>query len=100
MSLWTCGINECRKRFEDVETAIIHQTVDHGRHQCTVCGSVVPDGYFAIRHAFEEHSRAEYVRAYDADSSAVRTREDVKRAIEEEANLRAVVEELKQRDAI
>ena len=100
MSLWTCGINECRKRFEDVETAIIHQTVDHGRHQCTVCGSVVPDGYFAIRHAFEEHSRAEYVRAYDADSSAVRSREDVKQAIEAEADLRAVVEELKERGGL
>ena len=100
MSLWTCGIGGCEERFEDVEAAIIHQTVEHKRHQCTVCGSVVPDGYFAIRHAFEEHSRAEYVRAYDADSSAVRTREDVKRAVEEEADLQAVVEELKRRDAL
>ena len=100
MSLWTCGINECRKRFEDVEAAIIHQTVDHERHRCTVCGSVVPDGYFAIRHAFEEHSRAEYVRAYDADSSAVRSREDVKQAIEAEADLRTVVEDLEDRGVL
>jgi predicted nucleic acid-binding Zn-ribbon protein len=100
MSLWTCGIGECGERFDDAEAAIIHQTVAHDRHQCTVCGTVVPDGYFAIRHAFEEHSRAEYVRAYDADSSAVRIREDVKNAIEAEADLHAVVEELKRRDAL
>ena len=100
MSLWTCGIGGCEERFEDAEAAIIHQTVEHERHQCTVCGSIVPDGYFAIRHAFEEHSRAEYVRAYDADSSAVRSREDVKQAIEAEADLHAVVEELKERDAL
>ena len=100
MSLWTCGIGGCEERFEDAEAAIIHQTVDHERHQCTVCGSIVPDGYFAIRHAFEEHSRAEYVRAYDADSAAVRTREDIKQAIESEADLHAVVEELKERDAL
>jgi hypothetical protein len=100
MSLWKCGIDGCAKRFEDVESAIIHQTVEHDRHECTVCGSIVPDGYFAIRHAFEEHSRAEYVRAYDADSTAVRVREDIKAAIEDEADLRTVVEELKQRDAL
>ena len=100
MSLWTCGIGRCEERFEDAEAAIIHQTVEHDRHQCTVCGSIVPDGYFAIRHAFEEHSRAEYVRAYDADSSAVRVREEIKRAIEDEANLHAVVEELKRREAL
>ncbi|WP_336021810.1 DUF7565 family protein [Halobellus salinisoli] len=100
MSLWKCGIGGCSERFEDVESAIIHQTVEHNRHECTVCGSIVPDGYFAIRHAFEEHSRAEYVRAYDADSTAVRVREDIKAAIEDEADLRAVVEELKRRDAL
>ena len=100
MSLWTCGIDGCEERFEDAEAAIIHQTVGHDRHQCAVCGSIVPDGYFAIRHAFEEHSRAEYVRAYDADSSAVRDREEIKRTIEDEADIRAVVEELKRREAL
>ncbi|SDX62574.1 DUF7565 family protein [Halobellus clavatus] len=100
MSLWKCGIGGCPERFEDAESAIIHQTVEHDRHKCAVCGSVVPDGYFAIRHAFEEHSRAEYVRAYDADSTAVRIREDVKADIEDEADLRGVVEELKRRDAL
>ena len=100
MSLWECGIDDCEERFEDVESAIIHQTVEHARHECAVCGSIVPDGYFAIRHAFEEHSRAEYVRAYDADSTAVRVREDIKADIEDEANLRDVVEELKRRDAL
>ncbi|MFB6092052.1 MAG: hypothetical protein ABEK02_03465 [Haloquadratum sp.] len=100
MSLWKCGIGGCDERFEEVEAAIIHQTVDHDRHECAVCGSIVPDGYFAIRHAFEEHSRAEFVRAYDADSTAVRVREDVKADVEDEADLRAVVEELKERDAL
>ncbi|WP_311171385.1 DUF7565 family protein [Halobellus ordinarius] len=100
MSLWKCGIDGCEQRFEEAEAAVIHQTVDHDRHECTVCGSVVPDGYFAIRHAFEEHSRAEYVRAYDADSSAVRVREEIKAAIEDEADLHSVVEELKRRDAL
>ncbi len=94
MSRWKCGIEGCDARFESVEEAIVHQTRDHERHECKVCGTVVPEGYFAIRHAFDEHTRAEYVRAYDADSSAVRLREETKRAVEEEANLEWVVAEL------
>jgi transcription initiation factor TFIIIB Brf1 subunit/transcription initiation factor TFIIB len=94
MSLWRCAIGDCEARFEDVESAIVHQTNEHERHECQVCGTVVPEGYFAIRHAFDEHTRAEYVRSYDADSSAVRVRESVKDAIEKEVDLRAVVEQL------
>ncbi|WP_129114891.1 DUF7565 family protein [Halegenticoccus tardaugens] len=92
MSRWECGIDGCGARFEDVESAIVHQTNEHARHECKVCGTVVPEGYFAIRHAFDEHTRAEYVRAYDADSSAVRERERVKAEIEAEADLQRVVE--------
>ena len=91
---WACGIDGCDAVFEDVESAILHQTREHQRHECQVCGTIVPDGYFAIRHAFDEHSRAEYVRAYDADSAAVRRRERVKREIETEADLGTVVERI------
>ena len=91
---WTCGIAGCDAVFDDAESAILHQTREHERHECQVCGTVVPDGYFAIRHAFDEHTRAEYGRAYDADSAAVRRRERVKREIEGEADLQSVVDRL------
>ena len=94
MTGWRCGIAGCEREFADAESAIVHQTTEHERHECKVCGSVVPEGYFAIRHAFDEHTRAEYVRAYDADSDAVRTREAIKADVEAEADLQAVVEEL------
>ncbi len=94
MSRWTCGIDDCDAAFEDVESAIVHQTTEHQRHECKVCGTIVPDGYFAIRHAFDEHTRAEYVRAYDADAAAVREREQVKEAVEAAADLQAVVDRL------
>ena len=91
---WTCGIGDCDAAFDDVEAAIVHQTNDHQRHECKVCGTIVPDGYFAIRHAFDEHTRAEFVRAYDAGSAAVRRREEIKGEIEAAADLQRVVEEL------
>jgi hypothetical protein len=91
MAPWSCGIAGCDAAFDDAETAIVHQATAHERHECAVCGAVVPEGYFAIRHAFEEHTRAEYVRAYDADAAAVRERERVKDRLETEADIRAVV---------
>ncbi len=91
---WTCGIVGCDAVFDDAESVILHQTREHERHECQVCGTVVPDGYFAIRHAFDEHTRAEYVRAYDADSEAVRRRERVKREVESEADLQSIVDRL------
>ncbi|SEK38909.1 DUF7565 family protein [Haloferax larsenii] len=100
MSRWKCGIEGCDARFEDVEGAIIHQTTEHTRHECKVCGTIVPDGYFAIRHAFDEHTRAEFVRAYDADSSAVRVREEIKSDVEEEADLNSVVQTLRDQGAL
>lgn len=92
MSGWTCGIDGCGATFDSPEDAIVHQTTEHQRHECQVCGTIVPDGYFAIRHAFEEHTRAEYVRAYEADSEAIREREEIKDEIESTADLQAVVE--------
>ncbi|MES3161726.1 MAG: hypothetical protein PPP55_09185 [Halorubrum sp.] len=91
---WTCGMKGCDAVFEDAESLILHQTREHQRHECKVCGTIVPDGYFAIRHTFDEHTRAEYVRAYDADSGAVRRREAIKRDIESEADLKTVVDQL------
>ncbi|WP_396610461.1 hypothetical protein ACH9L7_09400 [Haloferax sp. S1W] len=100
MSRWKCGIEGCDARFKDVENAIIHQTTEHTRHECKVCGTIVPDGYFAIRHAFDEHTRAEFVRAYDADSSAVRVREEIKSSVEDEADLNSVVQTLREEGAL
>lgn len=94
MTLWKCGVDDCGAGFEDVETALRHQTTEHDDHECRVCGRVTPEGYFAISHAFDEHTRAEYVRAYDADASAVRARERVKEEIEAEANVGIIVERL------
>ncbi|WP_224269863.1 DUF7565 family protein [Haloprofundus salinisoli] len=94
MSLWTCGVAGCNARFEDAESAVVHQTNDHERTECKVCGAIVPEGYFAIRHAFDEHSRAEYIRAYNADSAAVRMREGIQAAIEEEADLQRIIEQV------
>lgn len=94
MTRWACAIGGCDASFEGVEDAVVHQTERHERHECKVCGTVVPDGYFAIRHAFDEHTRAEFVRAYDADSDAVRVREEVKENVESEVDLESVVERI------
>lgn len=94
MPRWHCGIDGCEDEFETVEETILHQTTEHKRHECKVCGTIVPEGYFAIRHAFEAHTRAEYVRAYDADSTAVRVREEIQEEIETNADLQQVVEQL------
>ncbi|ELZ08251.1 hypothetical protein C479_12968 [Halovivax asiaticus JCM 14624] len=74
---WECGIDDCGSVFEDVESAVVHQADAHERRECEICGTVVPDGFLAIYHTFTNHSRAEYVRAYDADSAAIRTREEL-----------------------
>jgi chromosome condensin MukBEF complex kleisin-like MukF subunit len=94
MARWECAIEGDGRTFDRVEDLIIHQATDHERVECEVCGTVLPDGYFAIRHAFEEHSRAEYVRAYDATAKEVRQRENVKDVIETNADLREVIDRL------
>ncbi len=92
---WECGIDGCGVTFEDVESLILHQVTDHERHECKVCGTIVPDGYPAIRHALTDHSRAEYVRAYGADSEDIRQRERLLEEIEERADLSRLASELK-----
>lgn len=94
MTHWTCGIDGDNATFERVEDLMTHQAAEHDRIECKVCGTVVPDGYFAIKHAFEEHSRAEYVRAYEASAAEVRRREKIKEEIEDVADIREVVDRL------
>ena len=94
MSPWECAIDGDGKTFDRVEDLIVHQSTEHERIECKVCGTVLPDGYFAIRHAFDEHSRAEYVRAYDASAAEVRRRETVKEDIESAADIREVVDRI------
>ena len=77
MTPWACGIAGCGGTFDDAEGLIRHQADRHPACECRVCGETVPAGYLAIRHAFEEHSRAEFVRAYDADADAIREREQL-----------------------
>ncbi|MFB6071804.1 MAG: hypothetical protein ABEJ88_02450 [Halobacterium sp.] len=74
---WECAIVDCGSAFETVEALLVHQVADHDAHECEICGETVPEGYFAIRHGLEEHTRAEYVRFYDGDASAIRERERV-----------------------
>ena len=92
--MWACAIEDCSYDAEAVEELLVHQATAHERHECAVCSTLVPDGYFAIRHAFDEHSRAEYVRAYGASAAEVRQRERVRDAIEDDADLQQVVNRL------
>jgi len=95
MAPWECAIaGDEVEAFDRVEDLMVHQATEHERIECKVCGTVVPDGYFAIKHAFDEHSRAEYVRAYDASAAEVRQREKIREAIEEAADIREVVDRL------
>jgi hypothetical protein len=91
---WECGIDGCGATYDVVEDLIVHQSSEHERRECEVCGVIVPDGYLAIRHAFNDHSRAEYVRAYSASAEDVREREEIKDLVEEVADLQSVVERL------
>ncbi|WP_336361108.1 DUF7565 family protein [Haladaptatus sp. ZSTT2] len=96
MSPWECAIEGCGNQFESVESAAVHQATDHTHHECQVCGTVMPDGYFAIKHAFEEHTRAEYVRAYGANAADVRRREKILEDIESEVDLNEVLARIEQ----
>lgn len=95
MPQWECAIEgDDAGPFDRLEDLMVHQATEHERVECAVCGTVVPDGYFAIRHVFETHSRAEYVRAYGADAADVRRREEIKETIEESADIQAVVDRI------
>jgi hypothetical protein len=94
MSEWTCGIEGCGGQFESADQLVEHQSRDHDPTACEVCGESVPAGFFAIRHAFTEHTRADYLRAYDADSDDIRVREDVLDVVEERADLTGLIDSL------
>ena len=92
--MWECAIGGCEYTTENPEELLVHQVKTHERHRCSVCGTTVPDGYFAIKHAFSEHSRAEYLRNYEADTDDIRLRETVLRELESEADVDRVLRQL------
>lgn len=86
MSRWVCAIEGCLSPYDDVESLLSHQRDDHEQHTCRVCGETVSAGFFAIKHAFEEHTRAEYVRHYEGDADAIRWREQILESVEDDRN--------------
>lgn len=92
--MWACAIDGCAFSAESVEDLLVHQAESHERHTCPVCSTIVPDGYFAIRHVFSEHSRVDYLRHYDADADDVRRREAILETVESEADVETVVQQL------
>lgn len=87
MTAWHCGIMGCAETYQSVDAVVRHQLTDHQSRECQVCGTLVPAGFGAIKHAFDNHTRAEYVRAYDASSDDIRYREDLKEFIEDTVDL-------------
>ena len=83
MSRWVCALEGCLEPFDDVNSLLSHQRDDHDGHTCRVCGETVSAGFFAIKHVFEEHTRAEYVRHYEGDADAIRWRERILESVEE-----------------
>ena len=94
MTRWACGIEGDDETFDRVEDLVVHQASEHDRVTCAVCGALVPDGYLAIRHVLEEHSRRAYVREYGASPEAVRRRAEIRETVESEADLEEIVDRL------
>lgn len=90
MNSWACGIEDCDATFDGVEELLAHQVTDHHPHECEVCGDTIPDGFYAIRHVFEEHTRAKYVRYYDGDADAIRYREAIIEDVEDRVDPDAI----------
>ena len=94
MAAWTCAIEGCGDQFESADTLVEHQAEDHDPCTCKVCGKSSPAGFLAIRHAFEAHTRADYLRAYGASSDDIRARERVADRIEEDVDLPSLLDSL------
>jgi hypothetical protein len=94
MPSWRCAIKGCGDGFEAAERLIQHQADEHDPTTCRVCGRSIPAGYLAIRHAFEAHTRAEYLRAYAATTDDIRARENVADRIEAAADVPSVLDAL------
>jgi len=89
---WSCGIEDCDATFDRVEDLLTHQVDDHPPIECEICGELVPDGFYAIRHVFSEHTRAKYVRHYDGDADAIRYRETLIETIEDRVDPDSILE--------
>lgn len=89
---WACGIDDCDATFDGVEALLTHQVDDHSPIECEVCGETVPDGFYAIRHVFSDHTRAKYVRHYDGDADAIRYRETLIEEVESRVDPDSVLE--------
>lgn len=100
MSPWVCGIGGCAHRTDAAAGLIRHQASDHPQTECAVCGETVPAGFFAIRHVVREHKRAEYVRAYDANSDDIRVREQLVEDIESAMDVTALLAGLENDDEV
>ncbi|PSQ12020.1 hypothetical protein BRC93_03785 [Halobacteriales archaeon QS_5_70_15] len=96
--MWECAIEGCGHRADAAAELLVHQATGHEPVRCEVCGARIPDGYFAIRHVFDEHNRAEYVRAYDADAEGIRHRQSIREEIETAVDVEAVVERVNGND--
>lgn len=99
MAPWCCEIEACGATFDGVEDLLEHQVADHPPIECEVCDERIPDGFYAIRHVFTEHTRAKYVRHYDGDSDAIRYRETLIEEIEELVDPDAVRERAETEDS-
>jgi len=87
MPNWDCAIAGCERAFDSLEAILTHQVADHDSHDCRVCEQSVPEGYFAIKHGLESHTRSDYVRQYDADPEDVRRREQLIETVEETVDI-------------
>lgn len=81
MPTWRCRIHQCGETFNSAPPLIRHQVTEHEPCRCEICGVLTPDGGLAILHAFEAHSRAEFVRAYGASSDEIRLRENIRASL-------------------
>lgn len=87
MGDWACGIQGRSAQYRDVKEPLGHQMTGHDRCTCAICGEMYPDGFFAIRHAFSEHTRVEYVRAYNANLDDARQRERIIELVEAQVDV-------------
>jgi hypothetical protein len=94
MTGWRCGVEGCGDRFGSAVKLIQHQTEDHAPTTCEVCERSVPSGFLAIRHAFETHTRADYLRAYAATTDDIRARERIINRIGEAIDVPSLVDAL------
>ena len=90
MAPWICGIGDCQQRFSDPTELVIHQAQGHPPHVCGICGKQTADGYYALQHAMEDHSRTEYMRAYRASAASLRLRVEMLEQLTDAVNFQAV----------